>query len=250
MTKPIRDCLLRIFFGIMLGLLAGIIWLPYMLHSRECPPLAALACVGLGAMAGLATQPFADSGQRLLLQSLGHFALTAAFFALLVWQLGAKGVNILLWIGLLTLLYLLIWLVRWISWYLEVVEMRKLLGLPSGPTPLKWRETLPYLPFILLLCDGLPLFLRGIEQATGVDVPVLTGLLLPYLLLPVISLCAGLSLGKRQGLCPLFSAACFVCYLPMVYLLYNDSALFHCFMTAVPALAGNLAGWLWQKKRQ
>ena len=30
----------------------------------------------------------------------------------------------------------------------------------AGPSPLKWRETLPYLPFALILCDVLPVLLR------------------------------------------------------------------------------------------
>jgi len=56
-----------------------------------------------------------------------------------------------------------------------------------------------------------------------------------------------LSLGKRQGVCPLYPVACFVCYLPMVWLLFNESALFHCFLVAVPALAGNVMGWLYRR---
>ena len=80
-----------------------------------------------------------------------------------------------------------------------------------------------------------------------VDVPVLSGLLLPYLILPVVGYLSGLSLGKRQGVCPLYPLACFLFYLPMVYLIYNSSALFHCFMTSIPALAGNLMGWLYRR---
>lgn len=247
MKKEICGLWMRILFGGVIGLLVGIIWVPYVTGSRECPPLAVLACVGLGAMAATATQPFADSGRVLLLRSAGHFAMTAAFFALLVVELSMaeNAMGVLFWEGLLLLLYLLIWLGRWTGWYLEVAQLRKLLGLAPGPSPLKWRETLPYLPFVLVLCVAVPLALRGIER--GTDFPALTGLLYPYLILPVASLCAGLSLGKRQGLCPLFPIACFVCYLPMVYLLFNHTALFHCFMTAIPALAGNVLGWLWQK---
>ena len=242
---------MRILLGSALGLLVGLIWIPYVIHSREGSFLAVLACVGLGAMAGLATQPFADSGRALLLHSMGHFVCTAAFFALLVVELNmAKDVRgVLFWESLLLLLYLLIWLGRWTGWYLEVAQLRELLGLDPGPTPLKWRETLPYLPFVLVLCDLLPGTLRGIEDMVQADVPALSGLILPFLLLPVVSFCVGLSLGKRQGLCPLFPIACFVCYLPMVYLLFNESALFHCFMTAIPALAGNILGTLWQKNR-
>lgn len=251
MKQETRRLLVRILLGSALGLLVGLIWIPYVIHSREGSFLAVLACVGLGAMAGLATQPFADSGRALLLHSVGHFVCTAAFFALLVVELNmAKDVRgVLFWESLLLLLYLLIWLGRWTGWYLEVAQLRELLGLDPGPTPLKWRETLPYLPFVLVLCDLLPGTLRGIEDMVQADVPALSGLILPFLLLPVVSFCVGLSLGKRQGLCPLFPIACFVCYLPMVYLLFNESALFHCFMTAIPALAGNILGALWRKNR-
>lgn len=251
MKQETRRLLVRILLGSALGLLVGLIWIPYVIHSREGSFLAVLACVGLGAMAGLATQPFADSGRALLLHSMGHFVCTAAFFALLVVELNmAKDVRgVLFWESLLLLLYLLIWLGRWTGWYLEVAQLRELLGLDPGPTPLKWRETLPYLPFVLVLCDLLPGTLRGIEDMVQADVPALSGLILPFLLLPVVSFCVGLSLGKRQGLCPLFPIACFVCYLPLVYLLFNESALFHCFMTAIPALAGNILGALWRKNR-
>ena len=251
MKQETRFFLLRIFLGGILGLLVGIIWTPYVIHSRESSFLAVLACVGLGAMAGLATQPFAESGRTLLLHSMGHFVCTAAFFALLVVELNmAKDVRgVLFWESLLLLLYLLIWLGRWTGWYLEVAQLRELLGLDPGPTPLKWRETLPYFPFVLVLCDLLPGALRAIEHMVQTDVPALSGLILPFLLLPVASFCVGLSLGKRQGVCPLFFIACFVCYLPMVYLLFNESALFHCFMTAVPALVGNILGALWRENR-
>ena len=142
MKQETRRLLVRILLGSALGLLVGLIWIPYVIHSREGSFLAVLACVGLGAMAGLATQPFADSGRALLLHSMGHFVCTAAFFALLVVELNmAKDVRgVLFWESLLLLLYLLIWLGRWTGWYLEVAQLRELLGLDPGPTPLKWRE--------------------------------------------------------------------------------------------------------------
>ena len=133
------------------------------------------------------------------------------------------------------------------GWYMEVVQLRALLGLAPGPSPLKWRETLPYLPFVLLLCDILPPLLNWIAHVAVADVPVLSGVLLPYIMLPVAGFCSGLSLGKRQGVCPLYPSACFGCYLPMVFLVYNYTALFHCFMVAVPALAGNILGWLYRR---
>ena len=129
----------------------------------------------------------------------------------------------------------------------SLAPFREKLGLAPGPSFLKWRETLPYLPLVLLLCDVLPPVLNWIDHAAVADVPVLSGLLLPYLMLPVAGFCSGLSLGKRQGVCPLYPVACFVCYLPMVYLVYNYTALFHCFMIAVPALAGNMLGWAYRR---
>ena len=46
------------------------------------------------------------------------------------------------------------------------------------------------------------------------DVPILTLLLLPILLLPAGGFCSGLSLGRRQGFCPLYPVACGVLALP------------------------------------
>ena len=202
-----------------------------------------------GAVVALATLPFADDGRELVLRSLAHFAMTVLSFSALLWV--CRWVTrlrfILLWAALLAVLYVLIWLGRWIGWYVEVAQLRSLLGLEPGPSPLKWRETLPYLPFVVLVCDILPLALRWLDRTVVGDVPVLSGLLLPYLLLPLVGFMSGVSLGKRQGVCPLYPLACFLCYLPMVFLLFNSSALFHCFMVAVPAAAGNVLGWLYRR---
>ena len=202
-----------------------------------------------GAVVAVSTLPFADGGRELVVRSLAHFCATALSFSALLWV--CRWLDdprfIPLWVALLALLYALIWLGRWVGWYVEVMQLRTLLGLDPGPTPLKWRETLPYLPFVLLVCDGLPLVLRWVDRTFVVDVPVLSGLVLPYLLLPAAGFCSGVSLGKRQGVCPLYPLACFLCYLPMVWLLFNGSALFHCFMIAVPALMGNVLGWLYRR---
>ena len=202
-----------------------------------------------GAVVAVSTLPFADDGRELVIRSLTHFCATAALFSTLLWV--CRWLDDLrfipLWVALLAVLYAIIWLGRWIGWYVEVMELRTLLGLAPGPTPLKWRETLPYLPFVLLVCDLLPLVFRWVDRTFVVDVPVLSGLILPYLLLPVAGFCSGVSLGKRQGVCPLYPLACFVCYMPMVWLLFNSSALFHCFMVAIPALMGNVLGWLYRR---
>lgn len=233
------------------GLLAALILIPYLMDSRLADPVACLLCAGLGGAAGAATLPFADDGRQLLLRSWAHFAVTSALFVLLMARFyGWWWEGLLLLEGMLAVLYALIWLGRWVGWYVEVMQLRAMLGLDAGPSPLKWRETLPYLPFVLLLCDGLPLLLYWVDdrvnQGSFVDIPVLSGMLLPFVLLPAGGFFAGVSLGKRQGVCPLYPLACFVCYLPMLSLVWT-AQLSHCFLAAVPALAGNVLGWLYRR---
>ncbi len=206
--------------------------------------------IGLGGMAGLATMPFDEDGRRLLVNSLLHFAVTALLFSLLlVLCFGLPVWSLVVWVGMLLALYLVIWLGRYVGWYVEVAQIRTKLGLAPGPSPLKWRETLFYLPFLLLLCVGLPLLARALDPRT---VPVLSGLLLPYLLLPAGGFASGMSLGKRQGFCPLYPVLAFVLYLPMVFLLFNSSAMLHCFVVSGFALAGNTvgSGKRWNKQRR
>ncbi len=249
MKKLDRACLARIIMGGILGLVASVALVPYLTNARSPSLAACLLCTALGATLGAATLPFADDGPTLVRRSLLHLGVTALEVALVLWLCVdlRDGRAWALWMGMLVLFYAVIWLGRWIGWYVEVMQLRALLGLAPGPSPLKWRETLPYLPLVLLLCDVLPPVLNWIDHAAVADVPVLSGLLLPYLMLPVAGFCSGLSLGKRQGVCPLYPVACFVCYLPMVYLVYNYTALFHCFMIAVPALAGNMLGWAYRR---
>lgn len=243
--------LIRIMIGGGAGLLVCIILTRYIITDWSTTLVTHLLFTALGGAAGVATLPFADDGRRLLLRSAAHFAATSVLFLLLAAQVYSwEDWEVLLVLeGSLALLYALIWLGRWIGWYMEVMQLRTLLGLDAGPSPLKWRETLPYLPFTLLLCGGLPILLRWVERKLGggvIDVPVLSALLLPFVLLPVGSFFAGVSLGKRQGVCPLYPTACFVCYLPMLAVV-SSSALFHCFLAAIPALAGNVLGWMYRR---
>ena len=126
--------------------------------------------------------------------------------------------------------------------HLDFSGGREKLGLAPGPSPLKWRETLPYLLFAALLCLLLPFVLRLCDAG---DVPVLSGLLYPYLLLPVGTFCSALSLGKRQGFCPLYPVVCagfLLCFALLARLVSNvaDADMFPVAFAA--ALAGNLAG--------
>ena len=86
----------------------------------------------MGAVVGVATLPFADGGRALVVRSLAHFAATAAVFAALVVLCGWNWGEILplaIYLGLLSAVYLLIWLCRWVGWYLELTAMRRKLGL-------------------------------------------------------------------------------------------------------------------------
>ena len=205
----------------------------------------------LGAVVGVSTLPFAGDGPTLILRSLAHFALTAGALTLTctllgwAWSWQAMAVYLVL----LAAVYLLIWLGRWVGWYAEVSAIREKLGLDPGPSPLKWRETLPYLPFALLLCLALPMALRLLDAA---DVPVLSGLLYPYLLLPVGGFFSGLSLGKRQGLCLLYPVLCALCalvFIPLARLVSNMADWPLLPIAAGFSLAGILAGAAWRKIR-
>lgn len=193
-----------------------------------------------GAELGIATLPFAGTGQALVKRTLAHFLTMAATVALWV-SLNAGVERVLLPLVLLAVFYALIWLGRWVGWYAEVAAIREKLGLSPGPSPLKWKETLPYAPFALLLCLLLP---AGLSFFDAPDVPVLTGLIYLYLLLPVGSFCSGLSLARRQGFCPLYPLLCALCFLAAVPLVYNVSALPFCAVTLCAAGLGELTGWL------
>ena len=197
----------------------------------------------LGAETGIATLPFAEEGRVLLARSLLHFALTAALLTLtctlLGWAWSWRPMAV--YLILLASVYLLIWLGRWIGWYTELSAIRKKLGLAPGPSPLKWWESLPYLPFAVLLCLALP---AGLGLFDAADVPVLRALLYPCLLLPVGGAASGFSLGKRRGWCPLYPAACGALTLASVFLVYNQTALYMVGIAVAAALLGNLAGTL------
>ena len=202
----------------------------------------------LGAVVGLSTLPFADDGRSLVLRSLAHFAATAVLLSLTTWLLGWawNWQALAVYLILLVAVYLLIWLARWVGWYAEVADLRARLGLAPGPSPLKWKEILPYLPFAALLCLLLPLVLALFDAA---DVPVLRALLYPWLLLPVGGFFSGLSLGRRQGFCPLYPVLCTLLTLLTVFLAYNATALYLCAVALVSTLLGSLAGAAISRKK-
>ncbi|MCI9368422.1 MAG: DUF3021 family protein [Oscillospiraceae bacterium] len=218
---------------------------PYCGFPREIEWLGVLLSFALfalfGAEAGVATLPFADSGRELVVRSLVHYMVTAATVCL--WA----GLNVcsapadyLTFLVPLTLVYLIVWLGRWVGWYAEVAAIREKLGLAPGPSPLHWRESLPYVGFAAFLCLALPLALRLLEDPT----PLLS-VLYGWLLLPVGGFMSGLSLGRRHGFCPIYPAACVVfilIFIPLARLFSNISDVELIPIALVCVLAGNLAG--------
>jgi len=209
------------------------------------------ACIfALGAAIGAATMPFADDTRSLLKDSFVHFIVTGGLVLLNGWVLTILDWG---WAFLLvpyTLLYLLIWFGRWIGWYVEVAQIKAKLGLAPAHSPLKWRETLPYLPFLLVLCVILPIVLVWIDRMIFIYSPVLSGLLMPYILFPVVGVCSGISLGKRQGLCILYPVAACVLNVPVVFWLFNYTALFHSTILFTATLIGNIIGTVHHKRKQ
>lgn len=198
----------------------------------------------LGAEIGIATLPFADRGPSLLGRTAVHFTLMAATVAL--WAgLNFGQTGALFGLILLASVYVLVWLGRWVGWYVEVAAIRAKLGLAPIPSLLHWRETLPYLVFALGLCLGLPALLRLLDPQ---DVPVLSGVYFPFLLLPIGTFCSGVSLGHRHGFSPLYPVACALLSVAAVFLLFNGSALFHGGISLVCALMGNGVGTLLKKR--
>lgn len=218
-------------------------------------PLAFTVQLGLyflmGAVVGLSTLPFPDDGPTLVLRSLIHFAATAGALTALVvlcgWNWGEFW-PVVLYLGLLAAVYLLIWLGRWVGWYVEVAAIRQRLGLAPGPSPLKWRESLPYLPFAALMCLVIPMAVRLCES----PIPLLTAVY-AMLILPVGGFFSGLFLGRRQGFCPLYPIMCALltlCFVLLAKLVSNvaDGVMIPIALCA--ALLGNAAGALYRAAKE
>lgn len=192
-----------------------------------------------GAETGIATLPFAGSGRELVVRSLAHFGVMSLTVGL--WAAVNFGVRELPFFLIpLALVYILVWLGRWVGWFAEVAAIREKLGLAPGPSLFHWRESLPYVGFAFLLCLALPTALRLLDDPT----PILS-VMYAWLLLPVGGFLSGLSLGRRHGFCPLYPAACAVFTVVFIltaklYTNMADGALAPIALIAV--LAGNLAG--------
>lgn len=205
----------------------------------------------LGASIGIASMPFADGTRSLLKDSVIHFIITGALVLLNLWVQCLLDLS-RFFLASYALLYLLIWFGRWIGWYVEVDQIKIKLGLAPAHSPLKWRETLPYLPFLLVLCVVLPVMLVWVDGILfGSGSHLLSELLMPYVLFPVVSLCSGISLGKRQGFCILFPVAAYLLHAPIVFWLFGHS--FYLILADILftfALSGNIIGTVHRKRKQ
>ncbi len=114
---------------------------------------------------------------------------------------------------------------------------------------LRWKESLPYVGFTLLLCLALPTLLR---LADAVDVPLLS-VIYALLLLPIGGFMSGLSLGRRHGLCLLYPIVCGIVTLAFILTarLYTNMADGVMIPSAFfSVLVGNAAGSVWHKMKQ
>lgn len=240
------------------GLLAMGNHTPFRLVSYDLERLAGPAALAvqlglyflMGAVVGASTLPFADDGATLVRRSLAHFVVTAGALILMVclcgWNWG-RWAPLVVYLFLLALVYALIWLVRWAIWNSEVEAMRKKLGIIPKPSQWKWKETLPFIPVILLICLGLPWLLRLLE---GGGMPLFSGAIYVGILLPIGCMAAGMFLGEWHGFCPLYPVLCAVGVLPAVFLLYNHTMLILlCAIAFGSGLLGVAAG-AWPRKKK
>ena len=203
----------------------------------------------LGAVAATAEVPFRLE-RRTALASAIHFLLAASVFSLAGWQCRwfPYRETWLCLLGLLLLCYLLMWAVRYVGWRQDLRAIRKGVGLPEKPGQPDWRKALPYALLAATVELLLPWFLRALDAR---DVPVLTGIFYPFLILPLFCFFSGVSLAKRcRRLWLGYPVLCGVLTLPCVFLLYNSSALFQIWATAIAALTGGSIGALRKKIRK
>lgn len=193
----------------------------------------------LGAALGTAEVPFLLE-RGTLLWSGAHFLATAAVFSLAGWRCRWFPIweSWLCLLGLLLLLYVLKWSVRFLEWQSDVRAIRKSSGLNTAEPP--WKTLAPY----LLLAAAVELLLPpGLMLADARDFPVLTGVFYPFVILPLFCFFSACPLGTRlRRWWLVYPAACMLLTLPCIALVYNSSALFHLWMVGVPALAGGLLG--------
>lgn len=216
--------------------------------------LELILAFAFGAAVGLAVPPMEGTGAAVTVRTAAHLLLSSGLYLGLcavcgLWPGVWQGVLVLL--GLYWFAYAVVWFLRYLHWRAEVRRLREGLGLAQPPAAGGVFQLRSIRAYFLLAAGvelGLPPLLRLLES--GSDIPVLTGLLYPYLLLPFFGFATGWSAGRRCGPAVLYPVACGLLVIPWVFLLYNSSALFQVWMICVPALAGNLLGALAKRRKE
>nr|WP_326184306.1 hypothetical protein [uncultured Oscillibacter sp.] len=206
-----------------------------------------------GASVGLAVPPMEGAGRAVAVRTTAHLLVSSVLWAGVCAVCGWPAV----WYGRLVLLglywfaYAVVWLLRYLSWRSELQRIREGLGLapkPAAGGPFQVRPLRAHLLLAAAVELAVPPLLYLVDAP---DVPVLTGIFYPFLMLPFFCLITGWSVGRRFGVSLLYPAACGLLPVPWVFLLYNSSALSQAWTAALFALAGNLLGALsrWRKER-
>ena len=207
-----------------------------------------------GAAVGLAVPPMEGSGRAVAVRTVLHLLSSSVLFMGLCAVCGLLPAP---WQGVLTLLgaywfaYGVIWLLRYLSWRAELQRIREGLGLAAEQKRGGVLQVRPIRAYLLLAAAvelGLPLLLRLLEG--GSDIPILTGVFYPYLLLPFFALTTGWSAGRRFGPALVYPAACAALVVPHVFLLYNTSALFQAGVAGSFALAGTVIGAVLKRREE
>lgn len=185
--------------------------------------------------------------RRTLLYSGVHFLGTAAVFSLAGWRCRWFPYldTWLCLLGLLLLVYVLKWSVRFLEWQADVRAIRKSSGL-AAEAP--WKTLAPY----LLLAAAVELLLPPVLTLVDArDFPVLTGVFYPFVILPLFCFFSACPLGTRlRRWWLVYPAACMLLTLPCIALVYNSSALFHLWTAGAAALAGGLLGAVLRKLKK
>ena len=199
-----------------------------------------------GATVGVAVPPMEGSGRAVTVRTAAHLLGSSLLFAGLCAVCGLLHASWQAWLALLGsywFAYAVVWLLRYLVWRAELEQIREGLGLAPAKKSggmFQLRSLRVYLLLAAAVELALPPLLRLLERSDSI--PVLTGLLYPYLLLPFFCVCTGWSAGRRFGAALLYPAACGLLAVPHVFLLYNSSALFHAGVAVLFALLGNLLG--------
>ena len=251
----------RLGFGALCGA-AGmaplIILFPYGADSRltilcgGLPQMAEFARLGAGCLWGAAVCAGAalwkEERGTFFTHSLWNYLLDCAAFVL--WGWCCLGFTLywpavaVLW-GLFTALYAVGWVVRWLTCRDDIQAIRRKLGLgPAAPSPLKWRECLPYLALTAALFSLLRPLAGLVDPA---DVPLFTGLVLPFLAWPFTAAIVGFGAALRYGFCPLLPLVTVLAFLPNLLGGYDWR---YAVVYGALSLLGGLAGLLWRRARR